>query len=222
MAGTTEVRVVGALPDRDAAELPERFLHLVGADGLPGWPDGFGETPARVGRDCAGEALLRPESRSLTPAGVRFADFVRAASQEHPATEAMRDASPALLADHPFAASRTVEARGAGPVAALHYALGAAAAALLPGWFGDFLLTADEVRAALPDAARALDLDGERRDRVLDRITAWTTCAGDDPDDPDDPDARYAAAGELLDGPLRVLRHAADTGMGAFACTYWR
>src|SRR6478609_6236294 len=219
MAGTTGVWVVGALPDRDAAELPGRFAHLVGADGFPGWPDGFGETLAWVGRDCDGEALLRPEARSLTPAGVRFADFVRGANQEHPATQAMRNASLALLADHPSATSCTVEARGTGPVAALHYALGAAAAALLPGWFGDFLLTADEVRAALPDAVRALDLDGERRDRVLDRITAWTTCASDDPDDPD---ARYFAAGELLDGPLRVLRHAADAGMGAFACTYWR
>ncbi|MGW4803630.1 hypothetical protein [Kitasatospora sp. NPDC004272] len=35
MAGSTEVRVVGVLPDRDAAELPERFVHLVGVDGCP-------------------------------------------------------------------------------------------------------------------------------------------------------------------------------------------
>ncbi|MEW2129296.1 hypothetical protein [Streptomyces sp. NPDC005435] len=102
--------------------------------------------------------------------------------------------------------------RKAGPFSALAYALGPEAAQLLPGWFGDFLLRADEVRARLPEAEEALALTGPRRRDVVERIDQWMTALGDSPDHD---------AEELLDGPLRVLHHAARTGLGAAGVVRW-
>ncbi|MFI9363033.1 hypothetical protein ACIG5E_18560 [Kitasatospora sp. NPDC053057] len=103
-------------------------------------------------------------------------------------------------------------ARKANPFWALAYALGPDATLQLPGWFGDFLLDSRQVRACLPDAEEALTLTGARRREAVERIRAWMTGLGDDPDH--DADA-------LLDGPLRVLRHAARTGQGVAGHTYW-
>ncbi|MGW3039864.1 hypothetical protein ACWC9T_07365 [Kitasatospora sp. NPDC001159] len=191
-------------------------MHLVTADDFRK-PDGYAETLAWWRRDCDGEPLLAPDARGPavllpTAEGIRFADFVHGANPETATTEAMRDASLALMAGSGSDGTCTVVARKASPVAALFYALGADSAALLPGWCGDFLLTADGVRAALPDAERALRLDGERRASVLDRIAEWMTGMGDDPE---------FAAGDLLDGPLRVLQHAAKAGLGVAAFTRW-
>lgn len=83
---------------------------------------------------------------------------------------------------------------------------------MLPGRFGDFLLSADEVRAALPRAEEALLLSGTQRREVLTRITAWMTVMGDAPD--------FDAA-ELIDAPLRVLRLATETASGATAFSHW-
>ncbi|MFF1469475.1 hypothetical protein [Streptomyces mirabilis] len=58
-------------------------------------------------------------------------------------------------------------ARKAGPFSALAYALGPDAVLRLPGWFGDFLLDAEQVRAQLPAAEETLALTGaQRRDAV--------------------------------------------------------
>lgn len=103
-------------------------------------------------------------------------------------------------------------ARKASPFSALAYALGPDAVIRLPGWLGDFLLKSDEVRAALPAAEEALALDGARRRQAVERIHAWMTGLGDAPD--------HDADG-LLDGPLRVLRHAARTGQGAAGHVRW-
>ncbi|MFF7992271.1 hypothetical protein ACFZDG_21055 [Kitasatospora xanthocidica] len=214
--GSTGVWVIGALPGQEAAALPGRFVHLVTADDFRK-PAGYAETLAWWRRDCDGEALLAPDARHPavllpTAAGIRFADFVHGANSETAATEAMRDASLALMAGSGLDGMCTLAARKASPAAALLYALGVDSAALLPGWFGDFLLTADEVRAALPCAEQALRLDGERRADVLHRIAEWMTGMGDDPE---------FVAGDLLDAPLRVLHRAAGAGLGVSAFTRW-
>ncbi|MFH8387355.1 hypothetical protein ACH4E7_41705 [Kitasatospora sp. NPDC018058] len=99
-------------------------------------------------------------------------------------------------------------ARKASPYSALAYAPGPDAVLQLPGWFGDFLLDAEQVRARLPAAEDALALTGTQRREAVERIRTWMTDLGDDP---------AHDADELLDGPLHVLRHAARTGQGA-AC----
>lgn len=103
-------------------------------------------------------------------------------------------------------------ARKASSAAALCYGLGAERTAMLPGWFGDFLLSADDVITALPRAEEALRLSSMRRGEVLSRITSWMTAMGDAPD--------FNAA-ELVDAPLQVLRFAAETGSGAAAFSRW-
>lgn len=102
--------------------------------------------------------------------------------------------------------------RKAGPFSALAYALGPDAVLRLPGWFGEFFMEADEVRAALPAAEEVLALTGAGRLRALERIRAWMSGLGDAPGHD---------ASELLDGPLRVLRHAARTGRGAAGQVRW-
>lgn len=103
-------------------------------------------------------------------------------------------------------------ARKASPFSALAYALGPDAVMRLPGWFGDFLLNAEQVRTQLPAAEETLALTGARRRDVVERIHAWMTGLGDDPDHDAD---------ELLDGPLRVLRHAISTARGAAGHVRW-
>ncbi|MFG2964060.1 hypothetical protein ACGFZS_12360 [Streptomyces sp. NPDC048288] len=103
-------------------------------------------------------------------------------------------------------------ARKAGPFSALAYALGPDATLRLPGWFGEFLLNAEQVRAHLPTVEKSLVLTGTARRDAIERINAWMTGLGDDP---------AHDADELLDGPLRVLRHAALTGQGAAGQVRW-
>ncbi len=99
------------------------------------------------------------------------------------------------------------------PVAALFYGLGFTAARTLPGRFGCFLLTADEVVAALPAARAILTMDASRRAQVLARIYAWLEVAGDESTDFD--------AGGLVDGVPRILLRAAELGRGAVGVVQW-
>ncbi|MER5402916.1 hypothetical protein [Streptomyces sp. NPDC002599] len=103
-------------------------------------------------------------------------------------------------------------ARKADPFSALAYALGPDATLRLPGRFGDFLLDAGQVRAQLLAVEETLVLTGTSRRDAIERIHAWMTGLGDDP---------AHDADELLDGPLRVLRHAARTGQGAAGQVRW-
>ncbi|MBT2458829.1 hypothetical protein [Streptomyces sp. ISL-86] len=86
-------------------------------------------------------------------------------------------------------------------VTALFHAIGPDRAALLPGWCGNVLLTAAEVRRALPDVERALTFSPEERARV------------DDQDWLDYGDREES----VVDGPLRVWRTAAAGGLGLCA-----
>ncbi len=87
--------------------------------------------------------------------------------------------------------------RKAYPVSALFHALGPERAALLPGWCGNFLLTAAEARRALPAVERALGLGPRERARAQGQL--WL-----------DPEPRES----VLDGPLRAWRAAARAGLG--------
>lgn len=106
-----------------------------------------------------------------------------------------------------------VSIRKGDPVAALFYGLGFAAARTLPGRFGCFLLTADEVVAVLPAARAILTMDAPRRAQVLARIYAWLEVAGDVSIGFD--------AGDLLDGVPRILLRAAELGRGAVGVVQW-
>ncbi|MFE4638354.1 hypothetical protein ACFRJ1_33975 [Streptomyces sp. NPDC056773] len=206
---STTMWVVGAVPDEEARAIPGRYLHLIQPDewsrppaysreSLAWWTDGGDREPFFRG--------LEP-----TPAAHRFAelmDGVNASASE--AVTAARDASVSAMPAAEGPGLFLAAARKADPVAALYYGLGSEGSAMLPGWYGDFLLSAAEVAAALPRAEEALCLAGSRRSEVLARITLWTTAMGDDPG--------FDAAG-LLDGPLRTLRFAASTGSGAAALT---
>ncbi|WP_431959940.1 hypothetical protein [Actinacidiphila sp. bgisy160] len=143
----TGVWVVGAVPD-DEARARARALsghtspHATGEEEL---------LPA----GGAGQRFLAD-----APAVLRFAELVHcatAAEDDQPTLtlqDELMDLMPRTGGDGPFA----VAARKASPVAALVYALGPGATALLPGRFGEFLLTHDEVVAALPRVERALDV----------------------------------------------------------------
>ena len=80
---------------------------------------------------------------------------------------------------------------------------------------------AENVRLCVETGVAGLSIEDNSRDPsrplydlplAVERIHAWMTGLGDDPDHDVD---------ELLDGPLRVLRHAARTGQGAAGHVRW-
>lgn len=83
-------------------------------------------------------------------------------------------------------------------VQSFFHAIGPARAALLPGWCGNLLLSSGDVRDALPRVERALSFSPAERAAAQGRD--WL---GHSPGDE-----------SVLDGPLRMWRLAADTGMG--------
>ncbi|WP_330342555.1 hypothetical protein [Streptomyces sp. NBC_00557] len=78
------------------------------------------------------------------------------------------------------------------------HAIGPARAALLPGWCGNFLLTSAEVRQTLPAVEQALGFTPEERAKAQDQD--WLGY-GDEEE-------------SVLDGPLRMWRHAAAHARG--------
>ncbi|MGY5049740.1 hypothetical protein ACWDE0_29635 [Streptomyces sp. 900105755] len=142
----------------------------------------------------------------------RLRAFFDAGHDDSDQAEELRDAVMARFPPDAGEGLFVATARKADPFSALAYALGPDAALRLPGRFGDFLLDAGQVRARLPAVEEALVLTGTPRRDAIERIHAWMTGVGDDPDHDAD---------ELLDGPLRVLRHAASTGCGAAGQVRW-
>ncbi|OIK28562.1 hypothetical protein VT52_005820 [Streptomyces malaysiense] len=142
----------------------------------------------------------------------RLSAFLDTCYDASEAAESLRDTVmdqfPQEFGESLFAAV----ARKAGPFSALAYALGPEATLRFPGRFGEFLFDAGQVRARLPAAEEVLALTGARRRDAADRVHAWLTGLGDAPGHD---------AGELLDGPLRVLRYAARTGRGAAGLVRW-
>ncbi|MBT2470590.1 hypothetical protein J7E97_22655 [Streptomyces sp. ISL-66] len=83
-------------------------------------------------------------------------------------------------------------------VTSFFHAIGPARAALLPGWCGNFLLTSAQVAQYLPDVERALAFTETERAAAVTQD--WLG---------------YSKGEEhVLDGPLRVWRVAANSGLG--------
>ncbi|MFD0277744.1 hypothetical protein ACFVHB_28055 [Kitasatospora sp. NPDC127111] len=97
------------------------------------------------------------------------------------------------------------------PAAALAHGLGPTRFAALPGWFGDMLLTARQVRTALPAVERALTLPPGERRAAEDRTVEWLCDSGDG-------HPREAAA--MLDGVLPFWRAAAAEGAGVLGAMF--
>ncbi|GAA2483404.1 hypothetical protein GCM10010276_21140 [Streptomyces longisporus] len=209
------VWVIGALPDQKTKELLQAAVQASPPTPMPAHADVAGELA--WWRSTAPESLF---SGSKTSAGswVAHDDAFRLSTlfdncyDDSDAVEALRDAVVDRFPPKGDEGLFTAVARKASPFSALAYALGPDAVLQLPGWFGDFLLYAEEVRAQLPAAEEALALTGARRRGAVERIHRWMTGLGDDPDHD---------AEELLDGPLRVLRHAVRTGQGAAGLVRW-
>ncbi|WMX43631.1 hypothetical protein RGF97_00345 [Streptomyces roseicoloratus] len=83
-------------------------------------------------------------------------------------------------------------------VASLFHAIGPERAALLPGWCGNFLLTAAEAREALPRVEAAFAFT--RAERVAAQERDWLSYGADEE--------------SVLDGPARVWRNAVRDGLG--------
>ncbi|MFE1289226.1 hypothetical protein [Streptomyces sp. NPDC058751] len=204
--GVMGVWVVGVVAGDVVGEARRRFPEAADAHGT--WP----ESSAGLGFEPAGffdGALERP---SRTDEIVRFADAVDRARNDKAEVDEFQDyllhTVPQQEGEGLFCAGVP---RGDG-AAALMWGLGLDTALRLPGCCGQFLLDTAQVRAVLPAAEQALVLSPPRRAHVAARIRLWLDEMADDPNRDVD---------ELIDGPLRVLRHAAHAGAGAVGLTLW-
>ncbi|MEV0178052.1 hypothetical protein AB0I54_01920 [Streptomyces sp. NPDC050625] len=209
----TGVWIVGAVPEQEVRSLRSAPVQ--------------NSAPARVHCDVPGElawwrskaqASMFPPSTSspgdwrADEDALRLSAFFDACRDDSDHAQELRDT---VMDQFPLDAEEglfVATARKADPFSALAYALGPDATLRLPGRFGDFLLDAEQVRDQLPAVSETLVLTGIPRRDAIERIHAWMTGLGDDPDH---------NADELLDGPLRVLRHAARTGHGAAGQVRW-
>jgi hypothetical protein len=104
-------------------------------------------------------------------------------------------------------------ARKGDPFAVLCYGLTFGAARRLPGRAGCFLLDEAEAVTTLATVGPVLEQPPGGRATFADRAETWIDVMTDAPElEPLD----------LLDGPLRVLRRAAETGSAVIAVTYWQ
>jgi hypothetical protein len=203
--------IVGVLSDADVARVRRVFSgHTPGAQSAapsPGCLDWwYRRSPL--------ETLFEPTAHGPRPTddALRLRESIDAMRPADELAEEAMDELMGLVPQQEGAGLFCAAARKGDPTAALGYALGPKGMLQLPGPCGDFLLDASEVCAALPAAEAALDLSRERRSTVIDRIRDWMTGIAD---------ASDHDADELIDGPLRVLRHAAQQGLGAVGMTRW-
>ena len=203
--------VIGVVPDRDIARLQRESPGAVAFGRLD--PEHSGAMEWWSGRS-AQESFFDPSSKGPVPTeqALRLQDALdtmRPADDQH---EAIKEELLQLVPQGEGVDLFCASTRKGDPFAALDYALGPEAMAQLPGWCGDFLLDAADVLTALPGAEAALGPPPECRDRVEERIRDWLEGMTDGADhDLDD----------LVEGPLRVLRHAAQYGLGAAGLTFW-
>lgn len=210
------VWVIGSVTDEGVAEVLRAAVEpsppprpLVGNRDVSGalawWRD-------RADASMFSTSAARPGDWVAEDDAYRLNDFLDGCRDDSEQVEALRDAVMELFPPEGDEGLFAATARKASPFSALAYALGPDATLQLPGWFGDFLLDSGEVGPRLREAEEALALTGSRRRDVVERIHAWMTGLGDDPGHD---------AEELLDGPLRVLRHAARTGQGVAGHVRW-
>ncbi|MEV0688823.1 hypothetical protein [Streptomyces sp. NPDC050388] len=209
------VWVIGTVSDQKMRELLQAAVQTSPSAPMPADAD----VPGKLAwwRSTAPESLFSasetsPGSWVAHEDAFRLSAFFDNCHDDSDPVEALGDAVMARFPPKEEEGLFAATARKASPFSALAYALGPDAVLRLPGWFGDFLLHAEEVRAQLLAAEEALALTGTQRRDAVERIHRWMTGLGDDPD--------YDAE-ELLDGPLRVLRHAVRTGQGAAGLVRW-
>jgi hypothetical protein len=211
----TGMWIIGAIPDREARRLLTDFSDTFGdpgpiaptayAEALAWWNDGGDQEPF-FGITVPG----RPWERD-TDAADRLNNLVEGLPEAESAEEAW-DECLALMTDKVEHGVYVASARKAAPIAALSYALGAARMSLLPGRFGNFLLSHDAVVANLARIEQAMHLTEAEQEQAVQRIHTWMDEMGDAPN---------FNAEDLLDGPLRVLRSAASADTGAAAFSRW-
>ncbi|MFF4345544.1 hypothetical protein ACFY00_37255 [Kitasatospora sp. NPDC001540] len=95
--------------------------------------------------------------------------------------------------------------RKAFPFHALAFALGPDGVERLPGWGGEFVWDAGQVRERLPEVEAVLGVGGAARESAFGRAAEWLAEEGDG----------EGEVAELFEAPLRVLRAAARAGEGA-------
>ncbi|MEU4150520.1 hypothetical protein [Streptomyces sp. NPDC026659] len=201
--------VIGTVPDAELSELLRAAVRASPPTPMPSYAHVPGELAwwrSTVPESLFSASESEPGSWVAGEDAFRLSAFFDGCQDDSDPVEALGDAVMDAFPPQGEEGLFAAVARKASPFSALAYALGPDAMLRLPGWFGDFLLSAEEVRARLPAAEEALALTGTRRRDVAERIHRWMTGLGDDPDHD---------AEALLDGPLRVLRHAARTGQGA-------
>ncbi|UXY24154.1 hypothetical protein N8I84_39815 [Streptomyces cynarae] len=205
------VWVVGVVADDAVEEARRRFPDAAGAHGT--WPESSTDMSWwRERLEPAGLFDGTPERPSRIDEIVRFADAVDRVRNDETKVDEFQDyllhAVPQQESEGMFCAAVP---RGDG-AAALMWGLGLDATLRLPGCCGQFLFDAAQVQAALPATEQALVLHQPRRANAAARIRIWLDEMADDPNHDVD---------ELLNGPLRVLRYAARTGLGAVGLTLW-
>ncbi|MFJ4848617.1 MULTISPECIES: hypothetical protein [unclassified Streptomyces] len=203
------VWVVGVVTDDAIAEARRRFPVAARAHGI--WPEPFDDQSQWYERlGPVGTFEVTPGQPSRANEIALFAHAVDEVRNSAPEVDAFQDhllhTAPQQEGEDMFCAA-VPRSDGA---AALMWALGLDATLRLPGCCGQFLLDAAQVRAALPAAEQALVVQLPRRADVAARVRLWLDEMADDPNRDID---------ELIDGPLRVLRHAARTGSGAVGLT---
>ncbi|WP_128789083.1 MULTISPECIES: hypothetical protein [Streptomyces] len=211
----TGVWVVGALPDEKARDLLRTAVpdspwapvptHRDASAELAWWRSTAQSPLFSVSKSWPGGWVVDDDA-------FRLSAFLDTCYDESEHAETLRDTVMDLFPREAGESLFAATARKAGPFSALAYALGPDSTLRLPGRFGEFLLDAGHVRAELPAAEEALALTGARRRDAVERIRAWMTGLGDAP---------AHDADELLDGPLRILHHAAHTGQGAAGVVRW-
>ncbi|NUQ95575.1 MAG: hypothetical protein HOY79_03095 [Streptomyces sp.] len=209
------VWVIGTLPDQKTKELLQAAVQTSSPTRMPGHADVAGELAwwrSRAPESLFSASKTSPGSWAAHDDAFRLSAFFDNCHDDSDAVEALGDAVMDQFPPKEDEGLFAAVARKASPFSALAYALGPDAVLRLPGRFGDFLLHAEEVRAQLPAAEEALALTGAQRRDAVERIHRWMTGLGDDPDHDVE---------ELLDGPLRVLRHAVRTGQGAAGLVRW-
>lgn len=194
--------IMGAVPPGALRALREdidatRFMPVGSADDLDWW----------AAMDHA--ALPGPDRRNASSEPAVW--FESSLDGLRPGDEALTkciDAMHDTVDDGAFA----VGARKGDPVAALCYGLTFGAARRLPGRAGCFLLDETGARTVLADVGPLLERPPRGRPAFSDRVTAWRDVMTDAPE---------LEPIELLDGPLRVLRRAVETGSAVIAVTQW-
>ncbi|WP_328914396.1 MULTISPECIES: hypothetical protein [unclassified Streptomyces] len=208
----TGVWIVGTVPDEAVAGIRREFPRLPFVGCLsPRFPEDLTWWREK----SSGEQffdLSDPRRPVPTASALRFSAFVENSRITVDAVERMKDAVMDLFSQEGGEGLFCATARKASPAVALAYALGPTETLQLPGWFGDFLLSSEQVLTALPKAENALDLTRDQRAAVVSRAREWMTFMGDDPDHD---------AEQLIDGPLKVLRSAARTGNAVAGQTRW-